>query len=101
MNGMEPRFYALRPRGDREGGPAQAVAVAALGVHVKLRGDFRVLEHEEIDYGVFDVDGVVFGLHEEGGRGAGGDLDVGVGSEVFVGEGEVTGIDDDGEIGTA
>ncbi len=75
--------------------------MAAFGVDVELRGNLRFLELQEIDCSVFDVDWVVFGLHDEGGRGVGGGIDVGVGCVVFVGDGEVAGIDDDGEVGAA
>ena len=75
--------------------------MSAFGVDVELGRDLGFLELHEIDDCVFDVDGVVFGLHDEGWRSVGRWDDVSVGREVFVGEGEVPGVDDDGEIGTA
>ena len=98
---MQPYLCGLRPGGYWELGGAEAVAVAAFGVDVQLGGDFCFLELEEIDDGVFDMDRVVFGLDDEGGRGVGGGVDVGVGREVFVGEREIAGIDDEREVGTA
>ena len=75
--------------------------MAALGVDVEFGGDFGVLELLVVDEGVFYVDGVVFSLDDEGGRGVGGGVDFGVGGERLVSEGEVAGVDDYGEVGAA
>ena len=76
-----------------------AEAVAASGVVVKLGGDVGVHEGGVIDEGVPAVGAIVLCLDEEGG---GGELVGGVdGVELGVvgGNGEVGGIDDDGEVG--
>ena len=52
--------------------------MAALGVDVELGGNVGVFESAEVDDDVFDVDGIVLGLEEKGGRGGGGGLEGGV-----------------------
>ena len=85
--------------GDREIGGAETVAVASLGEDVKFGGDFEFFEGAEVDEDVFYVDGIVFGLQEEGGWSGGGWIDaVGEGVEGG-GVGEVGGVDEDGEVG--
>ncbi len=75
--------------------------MAAFGVDVQLGRNFRVFQREEIDGGVFDVDGIVFGLNDERWRSFFGGMDFGVGRHVLFGDGEIAGIDDDGEVGAA
>ncbi len=101
VEGVEPGIDELGPGGDGELGAAETVAVAAFGVDVEFGGNFGVFESEEVDGGVFDVDGIVFGLKDEGRRSVGGDGKIGIEGEVVVFEGEIAGIDDDGEIGAA
>ncbi len=73
--------------------------MASLGEDVEFGGDFEVFEGAEVDEDVFYVDGVVFGLQEEGGRGGCGGVDAfGEGVEGG-GVGEVGGVDEDGEVG--
>ena len=72
--------------------------MAALSVEVEFGGDFGVFQGQEIDGCVFYVNGVVFGLDDEGGRGLLGGKDIGIGGEVLLGEGKVAGIDDYGEV---
>ena len=76
-----------------------AEAVAAGGVVVELGGDVGVHEGAVVDEGVAAVAAIVFGLDEEGG---GRELVGGVGGDElgFSGrDGEVGGVDDDGEVG--
>jgi hypothetical protein len=47
------------------------------------------------------VDGVVLGLDDDAGRGLGGGVDVELVEEALLRVGEIAGIDDDGEVGTA
>ena len=64
---MEPGLNQCWPVGDWKGGRPQAVAVMALRVDVKFGGDMGGFELKEPGGGVFDVDGIVLGLEEEGG----------------------------------
>jgi hypothetical protein len=76
-----------------------AEAVAAGGVVVEVGGDVGVHEGGVIDEGVLAVGAIVLCLDEEGG---GGELVGSVGGVelgVVGGNGEVGGIDDDGEVG--
>ncbi len=99
---MQPGIYCIWPGGYGEiGDAAEAVAVAALGVEVELRGDVDGLEREEVCGGVFYVDCVVFGLNDDCGRGLGVGMDVELVEEGVFGVGEIAGIDDYGEVGTA
>ena len=75
--------------------------MTSLGEDVELGGDLCCLQREEVRGGVFDVDGVVFGLEDEGGRGIGGNGEIGVVGEVLLGNCDVAGVDDDGEVGAA
>ena len=79
--------------------------MAALGVDVEFGGDFGVLELLVVDEGVFYVDGVVFSLDDEGGRGVGGGVNFRVVDKArnlrTDREGEVAGVDDYGEVGAA
>ncbi len=80
-------------------GWVHAEAMTAGGVIVELGGDVGVEEGTVIDEGVAAVAAIVFGLDEEGGR---GELVGGVGGVeflVFRRDGEVGGVDDDGEVG--
>ena len=98
MDGVEPCFGKSRPVGNRQLCRAQAIAVAAFGKDVQLGWNLRFLQRMEVKERVFYVDGIVFGLDEEGGRRVGGGVD-------SLGEGiegrtirEVGRIDDDGEV---
>src|ERR1700722_17043017 len=51
-----------------------------------------------MDGRVLDVYGIVFGLHDKGGRGLVSGIDVGVGCEVLLGEGKVAGVDHHGKV---
>ena len=75
--------------------------MSALSVDVQFGRDLGVLEGEEVDDGVFNMHRIVLSLDDEGGRGFAGDRDIGVGCEVLVGEREVAGIDDHGEVRAA
>ena len=69
MNRVQPEVYGVGPGGDGPIGAAtEAVSVATFGVDVELGGDFDVLEREEPGRRVLDVDRVVLGLDDEGGR---------------------------------
>ena len=98
---VQPSFYELGPvrygliRGTK------APSVAAVGVDMKFGGNFGVFESEKIDGGGFDVHGIVFGLNDEGWRSFFSGMDFGVGRHVLFGDGEIAGINDDGEIGPA
>jgi len=101
VDGVQPGLYQVRPGGDGQLSAAEAVAVAALGVDVQLGRDLGVLQGQKVNGSVFDVHRVVFGLKNEGGRSLVGGMDFGIGCEALFGDGEVAGIDDDGEIGPA
>src|SRR5579859_91762 len=73
----------------------------ALGIEMHLGWHLRVLQRQKVNGGVFDMNRVVFGLHDERGRSLAGGVDVGVGCEVLVSEGEITGVNDHGKIRTA
>src|SRR5947209_1962201 len=75
--------------------------MAAISVDVKFGWDFGVFQRDEVDRGVFDVDGIVFGLNDEGWRSLFGRMDFGGGRKVLLRDGEIAGIDDDGEVGAA
>ena len=75
--------------------------MAAVGIDVQLGRNFCVFQREKIDRRVFNVDGIVFGLNDEGWRSRCGGMDFRVGRHVLFGEGEIAGIDDDGEVGAA
>ncbi len=83
--------------------------MAAFGVKVQFGRDAGGFELEKPGGGVFDVDGVVFGLEEEGGRGVVGGAQVRVGAEddagflvrLWNGGSEIAGVDDDGEVWAA
>ena len=80
-------------------GRVHAEAVAAGGVVVELGGDVGVEKSAVVDEGVAAIAAIVFGLDEEGG---GSELVGGVdGVELLIvgGDGEVGGVDDDGEVG--
>jgi hypothetical protein len=115
-DGAHPGGGERRPMGDRQGLRAgrvnvidinglvdgtESVSVAAVGKDVHLRGNAGVLEQKEVVDGVFDVDGVVLSLYEEGWRGVGGDVKVGSCFVEVVRLGDVGGIDEHGEIGAA
>src|SRR6185369_5620804 len=61
--------------GDGEFGGTQAIAVPAFGVEVQLGGDFQLLKSLAVDEDVFNVDGIVFSLQEEGRRSGGAGID--------------------------
>jgi hypothetical protein len=42
--------------------------VSSFGVDMEFGGDLELLERLKVDEDVFFVDGIVFGLEEEGGR---------------------------------
>ena len=75
--------------------------MAAFGVDVQFGRDFRVFKREKIDSRVFDVDGIVFGLNDERWRSFFGRMNFRIGRHVLFGDGEIAGIDDDGEVGAA
>src|SRR5208283_2114810 len=59
LYGPKPGFYAARPSGDREGGPAEAVAVSTLSIDVHLRRNLGVLKGQEVDNGIFNMHPIV------------------------------------------
>ena len=101
VNRVKPGFHEFRPVGDRLIRRAKAPGVAAFCVEMQFGGDFGVFQREEINGGVFNVDRIVFGLNDEGWRSFFVGMDFGVGRHVLFGDGEVTGVNDDGEIGAA
>jgi len=101
LDRVQPSLDKFGPVCDWEIRKAESPTVSTVRVDMKLGGDLGVLEREEVDSGVFDVDGIVFGLNDEGGRSFLCGMDISVGREVLFGEGEVAGVDDDGEVGAA
>jgi len=80
-------------------GGVDAEAVASGGEHVEFGGDLGGGEGLIVDGSVAAVGLVVFGLEEEGRRGEGvGGVGGVEGGEIGI-EGEVGGVDDDGEVG--
>ena len=75
--------------------------MAAFGVDVEFGRDLGVFQFEKIKSSVFDVDRIVFSVDDEGRRGVGSDVDFGIGREILIGESEIAGINNDGEVGTA
>jgi len=101
-DGFEPGFSEGGPVGDRIFGGAHAEGVAAAREDMHLGGDFRFFQVDEVDDGIVDVvDGVVFGLHDERGRGVGGDGNMRIEFEGFVVVPQVAGVTGDGEIRAA
>jgi len=99
VDGAEPGRGEVGPVLFGGVGRVHAKAVAASGVIVELGGDVGVHQGGVIDEGVPAVAAIVFGLDEEGG---GRELVGGVGGVeflVFRRDGQVGGIDDDGEVG--
>ena len=101
MNCVQPGFYEFGPVRNWEICGTQAIAVAAFSVDVKLGWHLRIFEREKIHRGVFDVDAVVLGLNDDRWRSFFRGMDFGVGRHVLFGDGEVSGVDDDGEVGAA
>ena len=66
-----------------------------------LGRDLGVFQRLEVDHAAFDVNGVVFGLGEKGGRSVGAHGELGRERFQVVLRGEIGGIDEDGEIGAA
>src|SRR5262249_19651706 len=54
---VQPGFDEFRPVSNRLVRGAETPSVAAVGVDVQLSGNFCVFQREEIDSGVFDVNG--------------------------------------------
>ena len=77
VDGVEPGGDEVGPVGDGELGGAEAVAVAALREDVDFGGDFEFFEGAAVDEDVFNVDWIVLGHEEEGGRRGGGGVDAG------------------------
>jgi len=99
VDGAEPGGGEARPVFFGGVGRVHAEAVAAGGVEVELGGDVGVEKSAVIDKSIASVGAIVFCLDEEGG---GSELVGGVdGVELGVGgrDGEVGGVDDDGEVG--
>ncbi len=99
VDGTEPGGGEFGPVLLGRVGRVHAEAVASRGVVVELGGDVGIEEGAVIDEGIAAVATIVFGLDEEGG---GRELVGGVdGVQLFVvgRNGEVGGIDDDGEVG--
>jgi hypothetical protein len=96
---VKPGFGQHGPVGDRKIGRAEAVAVASLGKDVKLGRNLCLLQCLEVDQRVLFVDGVVFGLKQEGRRRVRGGVDAM--GELVKGWSvrEVAGVDDEGEVG--
>src|SRR5271170_8279203 len=101
MNRMQPLDYAVWPGSHRERSPAQAISVSALSIDVQFGGNLGALESKEVDRGILDTHRIILSLHDEAGRRLGGDMDLRIWCEVLVGEREVAGINDHGEVGTA
>ena len=101
MDGLQPGLYQARPGGDWKPIAPESVAMAAFGVEVHFGWDLGVFQRQKVDGGVFDMHGIVFGLENKRRRSLGGDVDLGIGREVLLCQGEVAGIDDRGEVGPA
>lgn len=101
LDGVQPRLDGLRPSGDGKRGAAQAEAVTALRVNVQLSGDFGVFQKLVVDEDVFDVNGIVFSLHQERGRRLVRRLDFRIGRKILFGECEIARIHNDREVRAA
>jgi len=75
--------------------------MSTLSVDVQFGLDLGILEGEEVDDGVFDMHRIILSLDDERRRGLSADVDIRVGREVLISEGEVAGINDDGEVRAA
>jgi hypothetical protein len=75
--------------------------VPAAGIEVHLRGDTFDLQRLEVGDGIFDVDWVVFGLHEKCRWSAGGRLHGWIQVERAIGCREIRGIDQELKVGAA
>lgn len=75
--------------------------MSALCVNVHFGGDLGIFQGHEVNDGVFDVHRIVLGLEDKTGRGLIRHVDVGVGCEVLVRQGEITEIDNHREVGAA
>lgn len=84
VHGHQPSLDQFGPDGYRERGAAKAVAVSTFRVDVQFGGNLRVLQGLEIHRSVFDVDRIVFGLHDERWRSFVGDVDIGIGRHVLL-----------------
>src|SRR6476646_8222233 len=75
--------------------------MAALSIDMEFGRNPGILKRQKVDGGIFYVYGIVLGLNDEGGRRIIGDVDLRVGGEILLGQGQIAGIDDHGEVRAA
>ncbi len=79
----------------------QSIAMSAIGVEVQFRRHLRILQSKEIDGGVFHMNRIVLGLHNERRRSLFGDANLRIRREVLFRQRQVAGIDHYRVIGPA
>jgi hypothetical protein len=95
---LQPRFHQRWPTRNGKLCAAQSIPVPALRVYVHLRRNFGVLQGKKIHRGVFNVDRIVFRLHDERRRGLFGRTNVRIRRKVLLRDCQITGINDHREI---
>jgi hypothetical protein len=96
---MKPGLDQLRPSRDGKSRASKAIPMNSLGIKVHLDRNVGALESGIVRKRAFHVGySIVLGLNEKRRRCLRGDVDIRIEREVLVGEREITGIDDQGEI---